>query len=104
MFTVTRFCVQAFAHKGGVLVADLAQQFRQRDQAVAAGRRAYRWAAGVAVYVVDGEPGSNLWREPLLIASMGDTPRLEWRSVGPNPYGATIVSLIRPCCEPSSRT
>lgn len=94
MFVVTRYCVQAFARRRGILIPDQAQQFRRRELALAAGNRAARWAAGVAVFQVDGETESGFWREPRLLAMHGETPRLGWRSAGPKTHGAEIVSLF----------
>ena len=91
MFVVTRFCVQAFLRKRGALVAEVTQQFRTRNQAVEAGARAERWAAGVVVYQVDGETASGFWRDPRIISSAGDTPPMPWRSAGPKQYGAAVL-------------
>lgn len=94
MYVVTRFCVQAFARRRGVLVPDQTQQFRNRDHAVAAGARAERWAAGVAVYRVEGEVESGFWREPTIISLSGETPRLGWRSAGSAGKAAEIIQLF----------
>lgn len=71
MFKVTRYCVQVFERERP---PDAARQFRDRDEALEAGRLAARRAAGVAIYEVTGEPVQDLWRCPNLIKKYGVVP------------------------------
>lgn len=72
MFSVTRYLVQPFARRGRQLMAGEVQAYRDRAPAIRAGRMMRRRVAGVAVYKVVGEPGSDLWREPELLEGYGE--------------------------------
>lgn len=72
MFKVTRYCVQVFERERP---PDAARQFRDKHEALEVGRLASRRAMGVLVYEVSGEPISDLWRDPILLAKFGRPPR-----------------------------
>lgn len=77
MFTVTRFCIQSFAHGSAGLVPSDTAEFRLEDQARIAAQAAWRRCAGVALYSVRGEPVQRLWDKPRLLERFGDVLDLE---------------------------
>lgn len=72
MFTVTRFCLQAFAKRPGGLVPTEARECRFEEEARRELAPLARRSAGVALYRVRGEPVSNLWCAPKLIERHGE--------------------------------
>lgn len=74
MWQETRFCVQPYVRRQGSLVAGEAVRFREQQPAFAAARRMRRRVAGVEVYSVTGWPVQDMWREPVLLVRLGETP------------------------------
>ncbi len=50
------------------------QQFGTRQCAVEAGKRLARTRPGVIVFRVSGDPTSDIWQSPEVIARFGDVP------------------------------
>lgn len=67
MFTVTRYYVLREARGATVCEPEM---YRDRDQAIDRGRFIGR-RAPATVYSVRGEPVSDLWERPMLIAQYG---------------------------------
>lgn len=68
------FCVQAYWRDRRGLAKGRFQQFASREKALRAGKAASVKAAGVAVYVMRGYPGTDTWDGPVMIARLGELP------------------------------
>lgn len=74
MYEETRFCVQPYVLRGRALVAADVERYREPDDAMAAAERMRRRVAGVAVFKVTGWPMQDAWRDPVVLARIGETP------------------------------
>lgn len=77
VFAVTRFCVQAFTRRAGILVPSESREHYFEGEARRVMGSLARRSAGVALYRVRGEPGSGLWCHPRLLERRGDILDLE---------------------------
>ena len=77
MATKTIYCAQAFWRREGQLRGGQVHQFLNEERARLGGEALFTGAAGVAVFSVEGDPATDLWEEPRLIASWGDVPAVE---------------------------
>jgi hypothetical protein len=75
MFTVTRYCAQEFLSTSAGIQAGEVREFREKADAMRAGRQLGGRRVGALVYQVTGEPPSNLWRQPELIEVVGYVPQ-----------------------------
>ncbi|MEW6389796.1 MAG: hypothetical protein AB1542_05095 [Pseudomonadota bacterium] len=77
MFAVTRFCVQAFGRRSGMLTPTEVRECYFEEDARREMEVLARRSSGVALYRVRGEPLSGLWENPKLIARQGEILALD---------------------------
>jgi hypothetical protein len=77
VFSVTRFCVQAFGRQSGSLAPTEVRECYFEEDARREMEIMARRSSGVALYRVKGEPLSGLWGKPKLIARQGDVLELD---------------------------
>jgi hypothetical protein len=77
VFSVTRFCVQAFGRRSGALAPTEVKECYFEEDARREMEILARRSSGVALYRVRGEPLSGLWGRPLLIARWGEILALD---------------------------
>lgn len=70
----TIYCAQAFWRQNGRLQAGPVHQFMTAERALAGGEILARSCAGAAVYSLTGEPDTDFWDEPVILARHGDAP------------------------------
>ncbi|KQW79746.1 hypothetical protein [Brevundimonas sp. Root1279] len=70
----TIFCAQAFWIRRGRLQGGQVHQFLNEERAREGAEVLIAGADGVAVFSVEGHPDEDLWEEPRLIATFGQTP------------------------------
>ncbi|PIB91395.1 hypothetical protein CSW62_07280 [Caulobacter sp. FWC2] len=77
VFSVTRFCVQAFGRRGGLLRPTEVRECYFEEEARREMQVLARRSSGVALYRVRGEPLSGLWGKPRLIERQGEILALD---------------------------
>jgi hypothetical protein len=71
------FCVQSYWRDRKGLAKGRFQQFAAQEPALRAAQAAAVRAAGVTVYVMRGYVGTDTWDRPVVVAKLGEVPRLE---------------------------
>ena len=77
VFAVTRFCVQAYGRRSGMLTPTEVRECYFEEDARREMEVLARRSSGVALYRVRGEPLSGLWENPKLIARQGEILALD---------------------------
>ena len=77
VFAVTRFSVQAFGRRSGMLTPTEVRECYFEEDARREMEVLARRSSGVALYRVRGEPLSGLWENPKLIARQGEILALD---------------------------
>lgn len=68
------YCVQAYWRDRRGLAKGKFQQFAGHELAMRAARSASAKAAGVALYIMRGYPGTDTWDLPVVVARFGEVP------------------------------
>ena len=74
MASKTIYCAQGFRRVAGRLEAFELHQFSTAERAMEGGAILARWAPGVAVFSLTGQPDVDHWADPELLWTFGDTP------------------------------
>ena len=72
--SVTFYCVQSFAWRGGRLVPGDVRRLGDAAEAGRVGRACAERASGVVVFAVEGDAGADVWEERRVLASYGVVP------------------------------
>lgn len=72
----TYYCVQAYRRSGGGLRKIDLLRFTSATEAEEVGDKLHPHVAGVMIYVLEGDPDTEVWGEPAVWAALGEVPEV----------------------------